>query len=380
MTSSDLKTQSNRPTVSVVMVVCNVDRFLAEAIESILQQTYRDFEFVIVDFGSTDKSKEIVAAYAAKDSRIKLHEIPHCGLGAARNAGCLLAHGKYIALMDADDVSVPERLMWQVEFIETHPQIGMVGGNVELMDANGASLAESVLLSGVILDRPVGDAELKSALLTFCPFWQDAVLMRREAFAMVGGYRAVFNQSEDYDLWARISEHFEVANLKEVVFKYRMHPHQMSVRRRKQQTLCSMSVRASAAARRSGNPDPMDSAKEITPELLIGLGISEAEQEFALMVESKGWIQFMCAAGEWQAAANAAGEMLNSSDWKTLEKRARADMCLDVAELYWKNKQFLKSFLTVVRAAKIRPKLILRPPRLLLERLMSTRVATGRQL
>jgi hypothetical protein len=256
----------------------------------------------------------------------------------------------------------------------------MVGGAVELMDANGASLAESVLLSGVNLDRPTGDAELRAALLTYCPFWQDAVLMRRGAFAMVGGYRKIFNQSEDYDLWARISEHFEIANLKEVVFKYRMHPHQMSVRRRKQQTLCSMSVRASAAARRSGNPDPMNSAKEITPELLIGLGISEAEQQFALMVESKGWIQFMCAAGEWQAAANAAGEMLNSSDWKSLERRARADMCLDVAELYWKNKQFLKSFLAMVRAAKIRPKLILRPPRLLLERLMSTRVATERQL
>ena len=99
----------NEPVVSVAMVVCNVERFLAEAIESILAQTYRDFEFVIVDFGSTDRSKEIIAGYAAKDSRVKLHEIPHCGLAEARNAGCFLAQGQYIAIMDADDVSLPER-------------------------------------------------------------------------------------------------------------------------------------------------------------------------------------------------------------------------------------------------------------------------------
>ena len=179
MTPSDLQPQSGRPTVSVVMVVCNVDRFLAEAIESILLQTYRDFEFVIIDFGSKDKSKEIVAAYAAKDRRIRFHEIPHCGLAGARNAGCFLAQGKYIALMDADDVSVPERLMWQVEFMETHPQIGMVGGAVELMDANGASLAESILLSGVNLDRPAGDAELRTALLSYCPFSQRRAHAKR---------------------------------------------------------------------------------------------------------------------------------------------------------------------------------------------------------
>ena len=92
------------PVVSVVLVVCNVERFLGEAIESILRQTFREFEFIIVDFGSTDKSKEIVSSYAAKDVRVRLHEIPLCGLAEARNAGCFLARGKYIAIVDADDV------------------------------------------------------------------------------------------------------------------------------------------------------------------------------------------------------------------------------------------------------------------------------------
>src|SRR6516225_9438340 len=88
----------NKPIVSVVMVVCNVERFLAEAIESILAQTFRDFEFIIIDYGSSDRSRSIISSLAAKDKRIKLHEIPHCILPEARNAGCFLAQGQYIAL------------------------------------------------------------------------------------------------------------------------------------------------------------------------------------------------------------------------------------------------------------------------------------------
>src|SRR5579872_49842 len=129
----------NEPLVSVVMVTRNADRFLAESIESILGQTFRDFEFIILDFGSTDKTKAIVSSYAAKDSRVRLHEIPSCGLAEARNAGCSLARGKYIAIMDADDVSVPERLALEVEFMENNPGVGVLGGVTECIDATGSS-------------------------------------------------------------------------------------------------------------------------------------------------------------------------------------------------------------------------------------------------
>src|SRR5271166_4018135 len=105
----------SNPLVSVVMVVCNVDRFLAESIESILGQTFREFEFIIVDFGSTDESRAIISQYQDNDNRLRLHTIPHCGLAEARNVSCSLARGRYIAIMDADDVSVHERLMWQIE-------------------------------------------------------------------------------------------------------------------------------------------------------------------------------------------------------------------------------------------------------------------------
>jgi len=297
------------------MVVCNVDRYLAEAIESILDQTFRDFEFIIVDFGSTDRSKEIVASYVAKDSRVKFREISHCGLTEARNAACVLAQGKYIAVMDADDVSLPERLMWQVEFMEKHPEVGVVGGDVDLIDAFGKSLTSTVRSFGVSLERPIEDRDLQSELLIRCPFW-EAVLMRRDAFIQVGGYRTILPQAEDYDLWMRFSEHFELANLKSVVFKYRIHPHQVSVRRRAQQTLCALAARASAEARRNGKPDPLDAVSEITPKLLAEWGISEAKQRAAVAVDCQGWIGLMCAVGEWSSALDATIELLKSSDWK----------------------------------------------------------------
>jgi hypothetical protein len=345
------------PSVSVVMVVCNVERFLSEAIESILGQTYRDFEFVIVDFGSSDKSKEIISSYAARDSRIKLHQISHCGLAEARNYACALAQGRYIAIMDADDISVPERLAWEVEFLEGHPQVGVVGGAVDWVDATGRSLQST----WTALHPPVGNREIVSALQKENQFWQPSVLMRCDAFTSVGGYREAFAPAEDYDLWLRISEKFEMANLDRVVLKYRIHPNQVSMRKHKQQNISSLAALLSAMSRRTGSPDPMEAVTEITPELLVGLGIDEAKQRTALATGYNGWMQIMMAAKEWPAALNAANEMLNLSDPKKLGPRATADMRLEIARLYWKNNRYSMSVISAVHAVITRPRLAGRP-------------------
>jgi glycosyltransferase involved in cell wall biosynthesis len=343
--------------ISVVMVACNVERFLSEAIESILRQTYRDFEFVIVDFGSSDKSKEIISSYAARDSRIKFHEIPHCGLAEARNQACLLAQGQYIAIMDADDISVPERLAWEVEFLDSHRQVGVVGGAVDWVDATDKSLKSS----WSALHPPVGNREILSALQKENQFWQPSVLMRREAFTIVGGYREAFAPAEDYDLWLRISEKFEMANLDRVVLKYRIHSGQVSMRKHRQQNLSSLAALRSAASRRNGSPDPMQSVTEITPELLIELGIDEEKQRGALAAGFRGWMQIMMAAKEWPAALNAGNEMLRLSDQKKLGARAIADMRLEVARLYWKNNRYSMSIISAAHAVLTRPRLAGRP-------------------
>ena len=350
------------------MVVCNVERFLAEAIESILRQSFSDFEFIIVDYGSTDGSKTIVSSLAAKDKRIKLHEIPNCSLPEARNAGCSLAHGKYIAILDADNISLPERLKWEVEFMEKHPEVGLVGGMMEAIDASGAALPDSALPYGAV-PRPLDNRGIQSALPSRCVIWHNSVLMQSNAFALVGGYRAICRQAEDYDLWLRIAERFEMANLKQAVFKYRYHPYQLSVRKRTQQTLCYLAVMTSAACRRNGQPDPLDFASEITPALLAGMGVSYTTQQYALFNNYQRQIHCMCALGEWSSAMNLAIEMLRVSDKKYAERRLMANMRLVVAKVYWKNNRFLRSIFTAGHALITRPMLAGRPLKRLFERL-----------
>jgi hypothetical protein len=338
----------NQPLVSVVMVARNVDRFLAEAVDSILAQTFTDFEFVILDFGSTDRSKSIASTYAARDNRIRLHEVPSCGLAEARNAACFLAEGQYIAIQDADDISMPDRLLRQVEFMERHQDFGLLGGAAEWVDSRATSLWTH--------NFPTEDCEIRSALSTKCPFSQTAVLLRREAFVAVGGYRAAFAPSEDYDLWLRISEHFRCANLKEVVVKYRIHPQQVSVSGRKQQTFCAVAARVSAAFRKNGSLDLLQSEKAITPELLVRLGVSEAEVQASLFSDYRDWIRNMLAAKEYSVVLQMAAEVLQS-DWEYVERREIADLQLIAARLYWRQKQFPKSFVAACHAVRQQPAL-----------------------
>jgi len=348
----------NQPLVSVVMVVCNVERFLAESIESILGQTFPDFEFVIVDYGSTDDSKSIVSRYAAKDGRIKLREIPHCGLAEARNTVSFLAQGRYIAVMDADDVSMPDRLQWESKFMEGHQEIGIVGGAIQWIDGSGKALR--------VDSRPTHDEEIQEVLLDHYPFCHSSLLMRRDAFVRAGGYRSAFAPAEDYDLALRMSEHCKCANLEQVVLRYRIHATQLSLQKGKLQSLCKLAARASAVSRRKGHSDPLNSVREITPTLLAGLGVTEERRQRAIALDRYQWIRDMCMAGESSLALDAAVEMLQS-DLTYVERWLVADLRLRAAQLYWKQRRFGRSLLSVAHAFTMRPALLGRPLKRLLQ-------------
>jgi len=349
----------NSPLVSVTMVVCNVERFLAESIESILRQTFADFEFIIVDFGSTDRSKSIISSYAAKDSRVKFHEIPHCGLGDARNASCSLAQGKYIAVMDADDIALPDRLSAETDFMEKHPDVGVVGGATEWIDATGRVWG--------IHDCPAEDQEIKSALPVYHPFFHPALLIRREAFALVGGYRSAFAPAEDYDLTMRISQHYRCANLKQVVLQYRIHTYQLSQKQRSQQTFGKLAAQVSALSRRNGNPDPLNDVVEITSALLAQLGVTYAKQQQEVALDRHQWIRNRIAVGEYSVALDAALEMLQS-DLEHVERWLIVDLRLLAARLYWKRHKFVRSCVTAAHAFMLRPIIAGRPAKQLLRR------------
>lgn len=362
------------PKVSVVMVVCNVERFLGEAVESILAQTMVNFEFIIVDFGSSDGTKTIIKNYAAKDARIKFHEIAPCSLTEARNHACSLAQAEYIAIMDADDIAMPERLHRQIDFIEQNPELGLLGSATQWIDAKGNLLWVDHL--------PAEDHEIRLALQSRCSFCQPTVLMRKEAFLRTGGYRAIFAQAEDYDLWMRIAEHYQCANLKEPVLKYRIHPYQVSIRKRKQQTLCVLAAQISAEARKKGISDPLNGVHEITGESLSQIGVSESAQQTAIVGEYLFWLRTMYAAGEHKTALQAVTEILASSDVAFAEKWQIANLWMLKARLDWKQKQFGKSFIAGISALITRPVMLGRPVKMLWRWLSSRmgNIGTGREV
>lgn len=210
---------SYSPLVSVIMPVFNAEKFLRESIPSILAQTYKNFEFIILDDGSTDSSVSISSHYAARDSRIKLH-ISKTNLGITRilNKGVAIAKGTYIARMDADDISFSTRLEKQVEFLHNHPEHILVGTSVELFFGNQKPSGIQPLLYS-------SHAELKINSLFYCPFFHPSIMVKADIIK-TAPYDENYPRAEDYELWTRLLRKNPCANLNEVLLYYRMHPQQ----------------------------------------------------------------------------------------------------------------------------------------------------------
>jgi len=229
--------------VSVVMSVYNGDRYLREAVDSILNQAFTDFEFIIVDDGSTDSTSEILAGYATQDPRIMLvrnHE--NIGQTKSLNEGLARAQGEYIARQDADDVSLPERLSAQVAFLQENLDVGLVGSAYDLIDAEGDLLCT--------VHPPCAPDELSSTLPEENCICGASVLFRARCMDSVGLYREQVGPVEDYDLWLRIAERFRVANLANILYRVRFRPDSICVRQLELQTACLKLVKDLARMRR----------------------------------------------------------------------------------------------------------------------------------
>jgi glycosyltransferase involved in cell wall biosynthesis len=329
------------PMISVVMSVFNGERFLRDAVESILQQTLREFEFIIIDDGSSDHSASILDSYQSDDARVKVYHHEHSGLIASLNEGCRLAQSKYIARMDADDIASNDRLKRQLDFMDAHPEIAVVGGAVEWIDATGSSLGTH--------RYPAEDRQIKATLLEGSALWHPTVMLRREAFVLVGGYRSIVVDAEDYDLWLRIADRFQLANLEDVILKYRLHPSQVSMRKTAQQTLGLLAAQVAALSRRNGLPDPLNSVEKITSEALAAMGVTKARQQNRLASYRRDWVRKMYMAGEYPAALKAALETLQSN-LQYVDRKVIADLYLIVAKLYWRQMRFAKSFFAIGHA------------------------------
>lgn len=208
------------PKITVLMPVYNGEKYLREAIESILNQSYANFEFLIIDDASVDKSAEVIKSFG--DSRIRyLRNDQNLGLIGTLNRGLVVAKGEYIARMDQDDISLPERFAKQVAFLDRCPDVGVLGTAVQMIDSGG-TLIDSAL---VFPDSPNC---IEWSMYFFCPIAHPTVLMRKDVAMKVGGYSAVAVHAEDYDFWVRLSKVTRFSNLVETLLKLRKHETNMT--------------------------------------------------------------------------------------------------------------------------------------------------------
>lgn len=208
---------SSPPKVSVLMTVRNAAAFIGDAIASIGRQTWRDFELIVVDDGSSDGSGDIARRFAQEDERIRVLWQEPLGLVAGLNRASAEARGEFWARMDADDIARPRRLHRQVEFLSAHPDVGVLGTAVRRF---GAARGRWQL--------PESDVTAKASLLFGTPFAHPTVMLRRSVWAACGGYRVDFRAAEDIDLWERMGKYTRFANLPEALLDYRVHATQVT--------------------------------------------------------------------------------------------------------------------------------------------------------
>jgi glycosyltransferase involved in cell wall biosynthesis len=205
--------------VSIVMPAYNASRFIAHAIESVLAQTWQDFELIVINDGSTDTTLEIAEKYAAQDGRVKVYTQPNLGFAETLHRGFQLAASDWVFRMDADDLMRPNRLERQLAFIAEHPELSVASSLVRHIDNNGRVIGKdnSRLFTHEAIEKLVAANEL----IGFC---HPAVALRKSAVQAVGGYRKQFWPAEDIDLWSRLAEHgYKMLVQPEYLLDYRMH-------------------------------------------------------------------------------------------------------------------------------------------------------------
>ncbi|MCB2076121.1 MAG: glycosyltransferase [Novosphingobium sp.] len=239
------------PRISVAMSVYNGERFLAEAIESILSQSFTDFEFLILDDGSRDSSCRIAESYAARDARVRVISRENRGLVASLNQLVDEARAPLIARMDADDIARPERFARQVAWLAEHPYYGVVGTWSEDIDTDGKPYPTTGAEHPLTHEDFLKAIDAGTQLLC-----HPAVTFRRDVVRSVGGYHAAFRHCEDLDLWLRLASVTKLGNIPERLIRYRHYPEQVSSRHATEQQIGAAVARIAYEERAAGRPDP----------------------------------------------------------------------------------------------------------------------------
>lgn len=259
------------PLVSVLMAVYNGEPFLGEAIESILKQTFSDFEFIIINDASIDRSVDIIQKY--RDNRIRLiNNENNIGLTESLNKGLTFAKGKYVARMDADDISLPQRLERQVKFMEEHPKVGICGTWFQLIGPQERTI-----------QHPVSHQDIITFMFKNNGIGHPTAFFRRKLFIeQYLFYDESYLAAQDYELWIRASQITELANIPEVLVKYRIHNEQLSIAKLQQQRNFAFQARCTLIY--SLVEGPTDKALNLYKDLFVS-SIKFKPDEIRLVVQ-----------------------------------------------------------------------------------------------
>ncbi len=263
------------PQVTVLMPVYNGSKYLEDAIESILRQTYSHFEFLIINDGSTDDTPKILKSFAQYDKRIRLvNRDANHGLTSCLNLGLKIAMGRFIARMDADDISLPERIERQISFMENNPSVGICGSSVRWMENEKETISQF----------PQDHKDIVCHNLFAPALAHPSVIMRKDALAANSlKYSTDYLYAQDYEFWTRCSRHMQMANLNEILLVLRRHGDQISMTK---------------------NTSQLSAARAIREEQLKGLDIipSEDEKELHEQISCGAWKSdrsFLMSADTW---------------------------------------------------------------------------------
>lgn len=237
-------TNGQVPAISVVMPVYNTERYLPYALQSVLAQTFTDFEFIILDDGSSDSSIHIVQEFAENDERIRFFPLEHRGYVSLLRRGLNHCRGEFVARMDSDDISMPDRFEKQIAFMRAHPDVVALGTRVILIDPFGSEVERP--------EHKTDHCEIEQELLNGVGWAMvhPSVMMRRDALMKIGGYRQDLAVSEDLDLFLRLAEVGRLTNMTDILLQYRQHLQSVNYTKYEQQKAVKRQIVADAYHRR----------------------------------------------------------------------------------------------------------------------------------
>jgi hypothetical protein len=284
------------PCVSVLMPVRNCELYVAQAIQSILDQSTSSFELILIDDGSSDSTLRILKGFTLHEPRIHLISRGNRGLIYSLNEGLEAAHGEYIARMDGDDIALPDRFAQQVSFLDQHPECGAVGCATQVIDSIGNPIC--------VQRYPNEHSEIVSACLRgYGAIPHPGAMFRRKSVLALGGYREPFVAAEDLDLWLRLAENWKLANLPGVLLAYRVHLESISLQSRELQIRSARKAVLEACQRGILTPpdETIDAKTRIEADRTLGLS---------------GWCHLALSEGNYPAAMNLVRAMVRIAPFK----------------------------------------------------------------